>query len=179
MGSSQWGPKTGPFANSFDSHHPDFLVGDMHTLGGGMLPHHETAKPIRMTDDGKKSRHSDFKTDPRSDAQLQREEGRGAFQPDKSRREKAIEKIGTTAPGVEWSKGKKMTAHSAADFAARQAVMQRGLGTSVRRPQASQWGEEQIQRKAVSPKLDVPSHEDAYPRQGPPLVHPGQLKLFG
>ena len=185
QGSSQWGPKTGPFPNSFDSLHPDFLVGDVHTLGGGMLPHHETSKPLRRVEGGQMARHSDFKDDPRPDKQLMKEEGRRAFQPDKSGREKMIERIGTAVnpkdlPGVEWARGKKITAHSAADYAARMAVEARGLGSSVRRPQASQWGEEQIQRKVASPKLDVPSHEDAYPDPRPAAhaVHPGQLRLF-
>lgn len=180
-GSSQWGPKTGPFANSFDSSKPDFLVGDVHTFGGGMLPHLGTTKPIARNDQGLRSRQKAFVDDPRSDHELAAAHGeRNVFRSDKSGREKGIEKMGTAAPPTmaPTLKGKKSTAHSAADFAARQAIAERGLGTSVRRPQASQWGEEQIQRKAASPKLDVPSHEDAYPSTNRHLVNPGQMKLF-
>jgi hypothetical protein len=50
---------------------------------------------------------------------------------DKSEREKAIEKV----PYF----------HTAADEAARRAMVPRGVG-SVREAQATQWGEEQIQR---------------------------------
>lgn len=50
---------------------------------------------------------------------------------DKSGRERAIEKVPNS--------------HSVIDYANRQAMAQRGMG-SVRRSQATQWGEEQIQR---------------------------------
>jgi hypothetical protein len=169
-GSSQWGPKTGPFTNSFDAQHPDYLVADVHTGGGGMLPHLGTKKDIRINTDGTKARMKDFRDDPRSDAELLKtHRPRDVFYPGKSDREKGIESggVGATAPF-----------HSAADHAARQAIASRGLGTSVRTPQAAQWGEEQIQRKEASPKLDVPSHADAYPPQHKPPVSDSQFKLF-
>jgi hypothetical protein len=182
MGSSQWGPKTGPFANSFDASKPDFLVGDVHTLGGGMFPHHGTTKPVAISPvTGQRRRVKAFANDPRSDTELHQQVGeRIAFSADKSGREKAIEKSGTTVPPemAPSFKGKSVTTHSAADYAARQAIAERGLGTSVRRPQASQWGEEQLQRGVASPKLDVPHHDEAYPSQKA-LIHPGQMKLFG
>lgn len=180
-GSSQWGPKTGPFANSFDATHPDYLVGDVHTLGGGMFPHLSTSKPVAThPETGERYRTKAFASDPRPDAQLANEVGeRIAFRTDKSQREKAIVTAGTTAPPdlAPTFKGKAVSAHAAADHAARQAIAERGLGSSVRRPQASQWGEEQIQRKEASPKLDVPSHEDAYPSQRH-VVNESQMKLF-
>jgi hypothetical protein len=169
-GSSQWGPKTGPFTNSFDAQHPDYLVADVHTGGGGMLPHLGTKKDIRVNADGTKARMKDFRDDPRSDKELlQTHRPRDVFYPGKSEREKGIESggVGSAAPF-----------HSAADYAARQAVSQRGLGSSVRWPQAAQWGEEQIQRKVASPKLDTPSHADAYPPVGHPTVSDSQFKLF-
>jgi hypothetical protein len=169
-GTSQWGPKTGPFTNSFDAQHPDFLVADVHTGGGGMLPHLGTSKPIRVNADGTKARVKEFKQDPRSDRELLKtHRPRDVFYPGKSGRERGIESggVGASAPF-----------HTAADYAARKATEARGLGSSVRRPQASQWGEEQIQRKVASPKLDAPTHEDAYPQPGR-AVHPGQGRLFG
>jgi hypothetical protein len=174
-GSSQWGPKTGPFANSFDASKPDFFVGDVHSFGGGMLPHLGTTKPIARNAAGGRDRIKMFKEDPRSDAEiLQHHRERDVFRSDKSAREKAMVTMGTAIPG---SEGKKVTAHSAVDYAARQAISERGLGTSVRRPQAAQWGEEQLQRGVASPKLDVPHHEEAYPSQKAP-VNPNQMKLF-
>lgn len=174
-GSSQWGPKTGPFANSFDAAKPDFFVGDVHSFGGGMLPHLGTTKPIARNASGGRDRVKMFREDPRSDAEiLKHHRERDVFRSDKSAREKGMVTMGTAIPG---SEGKKVTAHSAVDYAARQAIAERGLGTSVRRPQAAQWGEEQLQRGVVSPKLDVPHHEEAYPSQRPP-VNPNQMKLF-
>jgi hypothetical protein len=169
QGSSQWGPKTGPFANSFDASTPDYLVADVHTGGGGMLPHLGTTKGIRVNANGTKARLAMFRNDPRSDEELLRtHRPRDVFYPGKSEREKGIESggVGAGAPF-----------HVAADYAARQAVAERGLGTSVRRPQASQWGDEQVQRKAANPKLDVPSHAEAYPSQRP-VVSDSQFKLF-
>lgn len=173
-GSSQWGPKTGPFANSFDQKKPDFFVGDVHSFGGGMVPHHTTSKPIAINKEGGRDRQKLFKGDPRSDEELTKLHGeRNVFRSDKSGREKAMVTMGTT-PAV---KQKASTGHSAADYAARQAISERGLGNSVRRPQASQWGEEQIQRGEASPKLDVPHHDEAYPSQKA-AINPNQFKLF-
>lgn len=168
-GSSQWGPKTGPFANSFDASKPDFLVSDVHTGGGGMFPHLGTKKGIRTDKEGNPSRVKSFRGDPRSDEELlQSHRPRDVFYPGKSEREKAVERSGSGA-GAPF--------HSVADYAARQAIAERGLGSSVRRPQAAQWGEEQVQRKAANPKLDVPSHAEAYPSQRQP-VSESQFKLF-
>lgn len=45
-------PKTGPYANSWNDTHPQFFVSDVHSGGGGMLPHLGTGKPIMKEDDG-------------------------------------------------------------------------------------------------------------------------------
>jgi len=177
-GTLQWGPKTGPFANSFDATTPDFLVSDVHTGGGAFFSHLSTEKPIkRHPVTGERYRTKEYKGDPRSDDELAKQLGEGrVFARDKSAREKAIETSGSAIPG---SEGKKVTFHSAADFAARQAIAERGLGSSVRRPQASQWGEEQVQRKENDPTLHgAPTHEMAYPPPPHPLLNPHQLKLF-
>jgi hypothetical protein len=173
QGSSMWGPKTGPFVNTFDTQHPDFLVGDVHTAGGGMYPHLSTAKPFKKNTDGSNVRATAYRNDPRSDDELKKD-GPGVFVRDKSEREKAMEGTGSSLNG---SKG-KVTAHAMWDKAARAAIEERGLGTSVRQPQASQWGEEQIQRGEVNPKLDVPSHEEAYPQQNRHLINENQMRLF-
>jgi hypothetical protein len=176
QGSTQWGPKTGPFTNSFDAQHPDFAVADVHTGGGAGFPHLGTSKPVkRNAKTGKRSRLKEYQGFPESDDELANKYGeRKVFAIEKSGRENAIEKSGSSIPG---SQSKKVTFHSAMDHAVRGAVAERGLGSSVRMPQAAQWGEEQIQRKVASPKLDVPSHDDAYPSQAPPL-NPNQMKMF-
>ena len=88
---------------------------------------------------------------------------------DKSRREAALESVPNS--------------HSAIDFAARQAMVARNLG-STRDFQAAQWGEEQIQRgEAASrrgdPRLasNFPSEAEAY-RERPRIRQiPGQASL--
>ena len=48
-GTSPFGPKTGPYHNSWLTSHPDFLVSDVHTGGGGMLPHLSSVKDETTT----------------------------------------------------------------------------------------------------------------------------------
>ena len=45
-GASPWrlSPKTGPYANSWSDTHPQFFVADIHSGGGGMLPHQSSYK---------------------------------------------------------------------------------------------------------------------------------------
>jgi hypothetical protein len=45
-------PKVGPFSNSFAPDVPDYFVSDVHSGGGGMLPHQGTAKPEYETKAG-------------------------------------------------------------------------------------------------------------------------------
>lgn len=51
-GSTVWGPKTGPYANSWSDSHPQFAVGDIHTGGGGAFPHLRSSKPVRLDKEG-------------------------------------------------------------------------------------------------------------------------------
>lgn len=46
-------PKTGPYANSWNDSHPQFTVSDVHTGGGGFLPHLSSSKPISKDKAGK------------------------------------------------------------------------------------------------------------------------------
>jgi hypothetical protein len=102
-----FGPKTGPYHNSWLLDTPDYFVSDVHSGGGALLPHLSSHKG-------------------------------GGDSKGKSEREIAIERT----PNF----------HSAADYAVRQAIESRGL-TSIRQAQASQWGEEQIQRKEANSRL--------------------------
>lgn len=167
-GSSMWNaPKVGPFANSFQSDVPDFFVSDLHSGGGGMVPHLGTEKPFKLDAEGNRIRNREFRDDPRSDEELEASHRGGAhkvYVKEKSERELAIE-----TPHF----------HSMADYAARQALKARGMGESVRQGQAVQWGEEQIRRKIETPRLDVPSHEMAYPKLGRQFEdHPDHPRLF-
>ena len=135
VGRSPWqnAPKTGPYANTWSDSHPQFLVSDVHTGGGGFLPHESSFKGVT----GKKSEQ-----------------------------EASIESI----PYF----------HTAADYAARQAMQQRGL-SSVRETQAGQWGEQQLLRrsqaetKGISPG-NFPTEAQAYPVTQREI--PGQEALF-
>jgi len=69
-------PKTGPYANSWSDSHPQFAVADVHSGGGGALPHLGSAKPVLMNKDGS----------PKVDKE-------GKPKRDKSEREKAIASI--------------------------------------------------------------------------------------
>lgn len=130
-------PKAGPYANAWASDtHPEFFVSDVHSGGGGMIPHLGADKPVLRDADGK------VRLDPSGDEMR-----------DKSEREKAIASI----PFF----------HSASDHAARQAMAARNL-SSVRRSQAGEWGEEQIQRGQQNP-------EEKYRAKPPPAQLPGQM----
>jgi hypothetical protein len=41
-------PKTGPYSNSWNDSHPQFFVSDVHSGGGGFLPHLSSDKPVPM-----------------------------------------------------------------------------------------------------------------------------------
>ena len=129
-GSPMVGPKTGPYANSWSDSHPQFTVSDVHTGGGGALPHLSSGKPLMRDESGEVKLSSS-----------------GKEVRDKSEREKAIETI--------------PYAHAAVDYAMRQAMQKRGL-SSVRDSQATQWGEEQIQRGEAGLR-GAPSPSRAYP----------------
>ncbi len=144
LGGSPWrnSPKTGPYANSWSDTHPQFLVSDVHTGGGGFIPHEGSSKALKGGE---------------YDSGLQKRE--------KSSREDLIASI----PFF----------HSASDYSARQAMGQRGM-SSVRETQATQWGEEQIQRSEGGAR-GLPSETEAYSgvrhtKRGTP--NPGQGTLF-
>lgn len=145
-------PKTGPYANSWSDSHPSFFVSDVHSGGGGMVPHHGSDKPIM------KDAAGETRMDPK-----------GKPKRDKSGRERVIEQV----PNF----------HSAADYAARQAHVERGIGV-VRSGQAAQWGEEQLQRTESGMK-GGPRQAEVYPTAGRTPVNgsqfkhtPGQQSLF-
>lgn len=108
-------PKTGPYANSWNDSHPQFTVADVHTGGGGGFPHLSSEKAVLTDEHGQ----------PKMNA-AGTKEVRG-----KSERERALESV--------------PFAHSAVDYAMRQAMQARNL-PSTRQAQAAQWGEEQLQR---------------------------------
>jgi hypothetical protein len=143
---SESSPKTGPYANTWNDTHPQFLVSDVHTGGGGMLPHLGFTKPGRVTKEG----------EPYID------KATGKQQLGKSEREQAIASV----PNF----------HSAADYAARQAMIPRGLG-SVRETQATQWGEEQIRRGGRHGMLESKAYPPDRSRDHKRQV-PGQESLF-
>jgi hypothetical protein len=140
------GPKTGSYANSWSDSHPQFTVADVHTGGGGALPHLSSEKPLLRGESG--------------EVLLSQS---GAERRDKSEREKAIETI--------------PYAHAAIDYAMRQAMQKRGLG-SIRDSQATQWGEEQLQRGEAGLR-SAPSSSTAYPtRPSGRRQIEGQIEAF-
>lgn len=119
---SGFGPKTAAYMNSWLPSQPDFFVSDVHS-GGSMVPHQSTEKPAKLDSEG----NMIMQTVNRSDSRTGQIE---VPKRDKSEREKTIEVTGF---------------HSMADYAARQAIAKRGLG-SIRQAQAAQWNEERTMR---------------------------------
>jgi hypothetical protein len=133
-------PKAGPYANTWSSDsHPEYFVSDVHSGGGGMLPHLSSEKPVKLDENKNPILGED-----------------GKPQRDKSERERAIASI----PYF----------HAASDHAARMALSQRNL-SSLRRGQAAEWGEEQIQRGLVK-------ESEVYPSKKSSVLNPNQLSLF-
>lgn len=146
-GSPMFGPKIGPYHNSWLKSTPDFFVSDVHSGGGGMVPHLSTDKPIL-----------------RDAAGATKLDKKGKPQRDDSEREKAISDV----PHF----------HAMADHAACKAMEARGL-TKVRQAQASQWGEEQIQRTEKDPQRAMATETKEYPNVGNQFRQlPGQQKLL-
>jgi hypothetical protein len=69
-------PKVGPYHNSWLLDTPDYLVSDVHTAGGGLLPHLSYEKPAKLDASGK-----------------ERLSSTGQVIRDKSEREKVIERV--------------------------------------------------------------------------------------
>jgi hypothetical protein len=136
-GSPMFGPKTSAYHNSWLTSTPDFLVSDVHTGGGGFLPHLGTEKPLIL--------------DKETGEPKVNSTGSG-YLTGKSEQEVAIETSGF---------------HTMADYAARQALAKRGLG-SLRQAQAAQWGEQRIRRSETDKNLRNPldSEERAYANYG-------------
>jgi hypothetical protein len=49
---SGFGPKTAAYHNAWLTGHPQFVVSDVHTGGGGFLPHFSTEKPLQRDEEG-------------------------------------------------------------------------------------------------------------------------------
>jgi len=124
-GGTGFGPKTGAYHNAWLGGSPQFFVSDIHSGGGGMLPHQSTSKA-------------------------------GS---DKSEREKTIEATSRVAKTIP-----RAGFHAMADYAARQAMKERGL-THIEQAQAVQWGEEQIQRGGEVGRGNFPSAAQAHPER--------------
>lgn len=130
-------PKTGPYANSWSDSHPQFFVSDVHSGGGGAFPHLSAEKVA--------------KTDAAGNVITKKNsEGKDIIQRNKSERESALEKI--------------PFAHSAIDYAARQAMKSRSVG-QTRMFQGAQWGEEQTQRGIDSRDDGLPPRKETH-KQG-------------
>lgn len=127
-------PKTGPYANSWSDSHPQFFVSDVHSGGGGAFPHLSAEKKPKLDSSGK------VITKPN-------DEGKEVIQRHKSERESALEKV--------------PFAHSAIDYAARQAMKSRSVG-QVRMFQGAQWGEEQTQRGIDSRDEGLPPRKEKH-----------------
>jgi hypothetical protein len=163
-GKGGFGPKTGAYHNAWLGGTPQFFVSDIHSGGGGMLPHLGTEKPIL--------------TDPKGNPRLLKS---GKPMREKSRREHVIEYASRQ------SNVPRASFHALSDYVARQAMAKRGL-THVEQAQATQWGEETIRRHetasaAGKTKLaaNFPSEHQAYPPTKNPRQfeqHPGQGRLF-
>lgn len=163
---SPFGEKTGPYHNAWLPGAQDYFVSDVHSGGGGLLPHLGAEKPLRRDAAGNAVRLKEFKGDPRQDHELPNK----AFARDKSEREAAIESI----PNF----------HALADHISRRVGYQRGMG-STRQMQAAQWGEEQIQRTEQNPKLALATEQGKYAEPAAkqaeerrPKVDPAQGSFF-
>lgn len=151
-GSDPFGPKTGPYANSFMDPHgsTQFFVSDVHSGGAGMAPHIPHESP--------------FKRHPETGEILYNEQGNPTR--DASERENYL-----AIPGI----------HALHDHVARQVMAERGL-QSLSGVQATQWGEEQVSRAEVdrgARKVTLVSEAEAYPRHVAQQEVHGQTSLFG
>ena len=149
---SGFGPKTAAYHNSWLTGHPQFLVSDVHTGGGGMVPHLGSEKPLMRDEAGNVKLRSGGK------------EAR-----DKSEREKAIESAGFHAM-ADYSARQAMSKRGLGRVEQAQAT-QWGEEKIRRHETASD-------PKVAS---GFPSQSQAYPPIAHPKQfgdHPGQGKLF-
>lgn len=170
-GSDPFGPKTGPYANSFIDPHgsSQFFVSDVHSGGAGMAPH--------------LSHESHFVTLPPGQRHLLRPTG----EMDKNDKPKhVVETVTPEHPSWDQASPFALTKggnrvlpateretyldipgiHSLHDYVARRVMHERGLH-SLSGMQGTQWGEEQVSRGEVNRgarKVTLVSLNDAYPK---------------
>ena len=150
-GSPAFGPKTGPYANSFIDPHgsSQFFVSDVHSGGAGMAPHIPHEAPFKRTETG----------------EIQLGSG-GRPVRASSQREDYL-----AIPGI----------HSLHDYVARQAIHERGLhslsGAQGAQWGEEQVSRGEIDRGAR--KVTLVSQEDAYKKAPMQEQVHGQLDIFG
>lgn len=146
---SGFGPKTGVYHNAWLTGTPQFLVSDLHTGGGGMVPHLGSEKP--------------YERDERGEIKL---DSKGKPRRAKSEREETIEVPGFHALS-DYAARKAMRKRGLGRIPQAQAT-QWGEETIHRHEQATAQGEQQVASQ-------FPSQEKAYP----PIAHPVQFRRKG
>lgn len=146
-GTPVFGPKTGPYHNTWVDPHgsSQFLVSDIHTGGGGMAPHLSNRSPVLKDEAGNDRRYTTARGENGS-AEVQR---RGASPREQYLRIKGI--------------------HAFHDHVARQELQKRGL-QSISGGQAAQWGEERLRR-------GLQTETEAFPKPKAPPRDPNQLRF--
>ena len=153
QGTSIFGPKTGPYTNSWVDPHgsSQHFVADVHSGGGGMAPHVSHENPYDRDEEGN----------------IAQTAGGRNKKSTGSAREKLLQ-----VPGY----------HALAHKVAGDVIRERGL-QSISGAQAAQWGEEQVSRGAgatgAARKQTLVPTGKAYPTHAPePQVH-GQMDIYG
>jgi hypothetical protein len=150
-GGSPFGPKTGPYANSFLDPHgsSQFFVSDVHSGGAGMAPHIPHEAPFRRNESG----------------EIDLSKGNRPVRT-KSEREKYLE-----IPGI----------HALHDHVAQQVLHERGLhslsGVQAAQWGEEQVSRAEVDRGAR--KVTLVSEGDAYRKQPMREEIGGQLDIFG
>jgi hypothetical protein len=147
---SGFGPKTAAYHNAWLTGTPQFFVSDVHSGGGGMLPHLNAGKPLLLDEKGNVRKRSSGK------------EAR-----DKSEREKAIETSGFHAMS-DYASRQAMEKRGLSRIPQAQAT-QWGEEQIRRHETATD----------PRVRAAFPSHEQAYPSIAHPAqIHPDQQRLF-
>lgn len=151
-GTSPFGPKTGPYTNSWLDPHgsSQFFVSDVHSGGGGMAPHVSHDNPYARDEEGNIAKTAGGRN--KKTTSSPREQYLGI-------------------PGI----------HALHHHVVQQVMAERGLH-STSGAQAAQWGEEQVGRGAEggsARKQTLVPMEKAYPSSSPtPQIH-GQMDIYG
>lgn len=130
---SPFGAKTAPYHNAWLPGAQDYFVSDVHSGGGGMLPHLSSEKPVMYHPDGSPQLDKD-----------------GKPKRDKSEREKAIEAIPNFHEAADYAARRAHTARGITSTKQGQAgqwgeeQIQRGIETEQHR-----YGDHQARRSAV------------------------------